>query len=808
MIAAEFVSRLGAKAKPSKTTEGWQCLCPAHDDNRASLSVTQTKDRILIRCHAGCTSEEVCTAAGLTVADLFTETPQGNGQGKQKRIVATYRYCDESGNLLFETVRYDPKDFKQRQPDPANPGGWLWNLRDVRRVLYRLPELKAAISAVQTIYIAAGEKDVNALIQRGFAATCNPLGEKKDGSSWLPEHSETLRGAASVVVVADKDVTGRSHARTVATALREVVPNVKLIELPDRSRGKVKDAHDFFTAGGTEAELNRLVDSEPVFTSNNEPQVPTRYAADELQRVIADPRPKIRLPGSDRLLSDFATELVQVLRDQEIYWRSDEIVTVADGQLKPMTPQTFRCWAEKFFVGYRVKTIGENSFQFDVTMADNEARGTLAAPQFIEALRRIRRVNRTRLPILGSDGKLMLLPNGYHVETHTLTHSDVEFDSDMPLNIAVATINELLSEFRFADGERSKAVAVAAMTGLFANQLLPQKSLRPCFIFVANAEGAGKTLLVQICITPTLGSKPIGSKPDDDDEMRKVILTAVREARSVIFLDNLKGRLSSDPLEAFISAPDWTGRKLGTNADLSGENLATVFCTGNGMTVSPDMRRRSLFVELHLEAECAEDRQFNRVLDSETLLGMRPRMLASLWSMVRHWDEQGRPRPSRGHSAFPSWANIIGGIVEAAGFVCPLATADVTAATDPDAEDMRRLVSAMADTAAPRTFKELIKLAREHGLFESILGTIDNATETLGRSEKSTFGRLLTRYDRRLVLKHRFLVGGKGKSRLYRLEVGNCGHGGHGGHGISEEKNSLYASEIEVKHHADHADHA
>ena len=109
------------------------------------------------------------------------------------------------------------------------------------------------------------------------------------------------------------------------------------------------------------------------------------------------------------------------------------------------------------------------------------------------------------------------------------------------------------------------------MVGLFTNQLLPEKSLRPCFIFVANAEGAGKTLLVQICITPTLGAMPVGSKADDDDEMRKVILTAVREARAVIFLDNLKGRLSSEPLEAFLSAPIWNGRKLGVNESISGD---------------------------------------------------------------------------------------------------------------------------------------------------------------------------------------------------------------------------------------------
>ena len=91
-------------------------------------------------------------------------------------------------------------------------------------------------------------------------------------------------------------------------------------------------------------------------------------------------------------------------------------MTLVEGDLKPITPQAFRSWAEKFFVGYRAKTVGENSFQFDVTMTDNEARGTLAAPQFTDVLRRVRRVNCARLPIIGNDGKVTLLPNGYHAE--------------------------------------------------------------------------------------------------------------------------------------------------------------------------------------------------------------------------------------------------------------------------------------------------------------------------------------------------------------------------------------------------------
>ena len=69
------------------------------------------------------------------------------------------------------------------------------------------------------------------------------------------------------------------------------------------------------------------------------------------------------------------------------------------------------------------------------------------------------------------------------------------------------------------------------------------------------------------------------------------MLTAVvREGRRVLMLDNVKGRLDFPALESFLSRPDWSDRLLGGNQMFKGENLVTVFDTGNGMTISADMR--------------------------------------------------------------------------------------------------------------------------------------------------------------------------------------------------------------------------
>jgi hypothetical protein len=77
---------------------------------------------------------------------------------EQAKIIATYDYRDEAGADLFQTVRYEPKDFRQRRPD--GKGGWIPNLDGVRRVLYRTPDLEDPSMADALVYIVEGEKDV------------------------------------------------------------------------------------------------------------------------------------------------------------------------------------------------------------------------------------------------------------------------------------------------------------------------------------------------------------------------------------------------------------------------------------------------------------------------------------------------------------------------------------------------------------------------------------------------------------------------------------------------------------------------
>ncbi len=149
-----------------------------------------------------------------------------NGQPIQNRtITATYDYTDENGALLFQTVRYDPKNFRQRRPNEGDT--WLWNLKDTQLVLYRLAEVLTATH----VLILEGEKDVETAYQLdlplGYAATTSPMGAGK----WRDDYSECLRGK-NIIICPDTDEPGQRHGHRIANALESIANEVLWVKLP------------------------------------------------------------------------------------------------------------------------------------------------------------------------------------------------------------------------------------------------------------------------------------------------------------------------------------------------------------------------------------------------------------------------------------------------------------------------------------------------------------------------------------------------------------------------------------------------
>jgi 5S rRNA maturation endonuclease (ribonuclease M5) len=201
------------------------------------------------------------TEKNISAINAMRELGVGENKSRaRKEFVCAYDYTDESGNLLFQAVRYklpspENKTFSQRQPN--GKGGWIWNLKGVRRVLYRLREVIAA----QTVIVVEGEKNADDLAALGFVATTNVFGAGK----WHDEYSETLRGKDVVVFgdIGDPDQAGERHTQKVLLSLAGKAGSLKHAIQPNGFH----DVSDWIAAlPKTEAReaIQRLINEAPL----------------------------------------------------------------------------------------------------------------------------------------------------------------------------------------------------------------------------------------------------------------------------------------------------------------------------------------------------------------------------------------------------------------------------------------------------------------------------------------------------------------------------------------------------------------
>ncbi|MFH0810612.1 MAG: hypothetical protein V2A77_09140, partial [Pseudomonadota bacterium] len=78
-MPSECVERVLARLEEGarQSGDGWTARCPAHDDRKASLRISEGADgKVLLKCFAGCDPSAIVAKLGLTLADLFADRPK------------------------------------------------------------------------------------------------------------------------------------------------------------------------------------------------------------------------------------------------------------------------------------------------------------------------------------------------------------------------------------------------------------------------------------------------------------------------------------------------------------------------------------------------------------------------------------------------------------------------------------------------------------------------------------------------------------------------------------------------------------
>ncbi|MGH3834076.1 MAG: AAA family ATPase [Pseudonocardiaceae bacterium] len=219
---------------------GYKALCPAHEDNVPSLSVSKGNNQeVLLHCHAGCEYDEIRRAL---VRRMQTD------------LACSYLYRNAEGDVIGEVVRSYDGDGRKRFFQKVRVGEkWRNGSSDeLKGIPYNLPAVLDAVTRGKKVFIVEGEKDADRLAEEGHIATCNVGGV---AMGWKDEHSGWLNGCRRVYVIADDDDPGRKHAwRTYDSIVR--IGGVGKVSVHYSALGK--DISDHLDQDGQLRELREL----------------------------------------------------------------------------------------------------------------------------------------------------------------------------------------------------------------------------------------------------------------------------------------------------------------------------------------------------------------------------------------------------------------------------------------------------------------------------------------------------------------------------------------------------------------------
>ena len=259
-----FLSRL--KGVRKNTDDHWMAFCPVHEKDGGhvqSLSVSHKSGKILLKCHAGCKTDDIRTELGLTWADLgsgngshpvqakakpsvikATATELAVSKGFKPEVFARYGIRDHPRGVAFPyydaggkhigskiRVRLDKPESFWEKPDGGSIGIYCINLLDKLR-----PSRK--------LIIVEGETDTITLLENGFPAIGLP-----GNTSWKLLQSDHLHGFDVVYIIEEHD-HARGGPQTVALGkahLKELnyLGEVRIVKM---RQANVKDPNDLFRA--------------------------------------------------------------------------------------------------------------------------------------------------------------------------------------------------------------------------------------------------------------------------------------------------------------------------------------------------------------------------------------------------------------------------------------------------------------------------------------------------------------------------------------------------------------------------------
>jgi hypothetical protein len=412
-----------------------------------------------------------------------------------------------------------------------------------------------------------------------------------------------------------------------------------------------------------QGELPQKPDSESNIGDQEQKQSPA-----DLPRVGSSKLPILYLPSDVVSVRESSLALMGELKKTGIVFSLRgqmmrlEDKRGSDYSLSPITSQELPSFSQQFFSFHRKdwRENGERVLDLPRQFTKGHAAAILGCTEAVNLLPKISKT--LSFPPVDAEGRI--LQSGYHPEHELLVLSKVELPK-VPTDEAVDSLLNLLTDWRWetpADLSRAIAALLAPMIRLGVN--LKPSLIMPVFMVEADQSQTGKGHLINLIASiynepVTLIAQKKGGVGSLDESFSKALMGG----RPLISFDNLRGKINSAALEAFVTANgNFNVRALRTEGCVDSRHFV-IYGTSNQFEATTDLANRTCAIRIRRQRECYRWKEWPEGSLLEHVKANHAFYLGAVAAVVESWTLDGM-QTMECHHPQREWASAMNWIVQ------------------------------------------------------------------------------------------------------------------------------------------------
>ena len=464
----------------------------------------------------------------------------------------------------------------------------------------------------------------------------------------------------------------------------------------------------------------------------------------------------IILPSADVSITAAANKLFQKIAASEtLFYRGGRVHEIieepgtGDHRLSPISSMKFRSQMENYG-SLLVWRKGGNSEVVlkPTTCPDETAKALLESAPAGKLLPNVALLS--ACPILVRDGlNCCVLGPGWHPENGGIYITGGQTPPDVPLADALADLPKLVADFDFSTpGDESRAIAALIGPALKFGGWLTGPL--PIDIAEADVSQAGKGYR-QKCVAGIYREVPniVTQKTSGVGGLDESISQKLIDGRPFILIDNLRGKLDSQFLEAALTAPGPMPARVPHRGEVLVDPRSFVFqITSNGVEATKDLLNRASIIRIRKRPQGYLFKVYPEGDVYAHIKAHQPYYLGCVFAVIKYWQQQGERRTTESRHDNREWAQKLDWIVQNIFFEAPLLEGFAAAqqrASNPRSSWVRAIAIEVkgAGTTGPLTASQLAEISSDSGL--EVPGVGRDADEkaqaqAIGRIMANTFG--------------------------------------------------------------------